>query len=157
MYFSAATYDRKLLDEIERQVNQFESSINGKLPLDYRDFLVELESLVAYKTNKGEFYGITDLYYYLKENKKSFPLYRYYEIPDGKGIAYICNIYGLSEFFKPYQITSVMDLDLSSGFVPFADNGCGDYIAICVKKDGYGKIFMWNHETQYSKEGRANF
>jgi CDP-glycerol glycerophosphotransferase (TagB/SpsB family) len=139
-------WTKKLSDD---DLNQFESKHNIKLPLDYRQFILQHNGCYI-RNSKNLSFSNQRLYSYLKDNTQSVKLIYFYSLdansPEGKQ-----RIYTIPEN-KRYKNGRLLEETL-----PIAKDEGDNEIVINLKKGPeYGNIYFWDHEFEEEKPTANN-
>lgn len=114
----------ELIDDIEK--------ITGRLPNDYRDFLLYFGSTVKFD------------FILLFKGIESSPW------ADSKGFDTIDYFYGLSDKNGGYSLFDAIDTyknDFKMQWIPIGYSSGGNQICLCIKGIKKGTIWFWDHET----------
>lgn len=133
---SVSTHEKKRrLDEVEK--------LTGKLPTDYRDFLLYFGSTVTFSVMV------------LLKSLEPSPW------ADKKGYDAIEYLYGLSNTNHGYTLSEVINTyknDFSMELIPIAFSSGGNQICICIKGKKKGTVWFWDHETNpaFDDDGKVS-
>jgi len=145
------------IENIKTKIAKLEEKIETELPQDYKDFLMNLEKDFI---TDPKYQGLSGIHEYKVEylhKKKPIPAYHTFNAqnPESKWPKFlIINLYSLIEqspydLFNAYEIFQANKDETSKNFLPFADNGYGDEVCICIKGKNQGKIYVCAHDQDY--------
>lgn len=130
----------------KQEIELLEKEANGALPSDYNHLLATygeciFKNPISFKPTKQE-------PEYVHDEKLG--------IPNGSFLgSSLSMLYGKRE--KKNTLTVVETLEryrerMPEGFVPFADDGLGNQLCICLGHDNYQKIYWWDHEMEWDED-----
>lgn len=129
-----------------QMVTSAEIGLRVKMPDDFKEYLIELESWITKLINEDVISDVTDIL-----SRYPFPMGHDYE----KHM--ILDIFGVSNIWGMYQISKqipYVNRTEPYTLLPFADNGCGDYFCLSVGDNKYGAVYRWHHEFPEDDEGK---
>lgn len=107
-------------------LESFEHNYNITLPRDYRDFLIEY--------NGG------------------YPNPGTYKISYELGESILNIFYGIGNMYDNLEKKiDIFDEILEIGFIPIADDPCGNQICIGINKEYFGQIYHWAHDKEHDE------
>lgn len=131
----------------DAEIARIEKEVGGRLPDDYRWLLHTYGEFLF--TNSVEFEPINQNPVYCHPEELGVPNVAPFQ---GSGIS---AFYGKK--VKGDSITVLKKLNtfrdrMPEGFLPFADDGLGNQLCICLQKANYQKIYWWDHEVEWDEE-----
>ncbi|WP_299443481.1 SMI1/KNR4 family protein [uncultured Aquimarina sp.] len=127
------------------EIDNIGVTIGAKLPNDYTDFLLNF-GMGSFENNIG-FKPIKEDSEYIHPEKTGIPNFKFYasSISVFFGI-HEKRIYDILDNFNTY-------LDRSPNlFLPILTDGLGNLIGILLDKENYGKIYFWDHESEWDED-----
>jgi len=129
-----------------QMVTSTEIDLRMKMPADFKEYLIELESWIIAVRNEDAISDVTDIL-----SRYPFPMGHNYDKHR------ILDIFGVSDIWGIYQIRKhILDVNRTEPYtlIPFANNGYGDYFCLSVEENKYGAVYRWNHEFPEDDEGK---
>ena len=131
----------------QNDLSKIQQEIMGELPIDY----------VWIMRTYGECIFINSVSFALDNQQ---PEYRHPEqlgLPNGAGFcgSEVSTIYGRRATQNEFTLLRKLQIfrdRMPTGFLPFADDGLGNQLCICVSPAHYQKIYWWDHELEWDKE-----
>ena len=127
-------------------IEAIEESVTGNLPPDYVQLL----------STYGEFLFVNSVVF---EPEKQQPEYVHNEklgIPNGTNFpgSGVASIYGKRMNGKSFTLLKKLRVfreRMPEGFLPFADDGLGNQLCLCVHPTNYQKVYWWDHELEWDE------
>ena len=131
----------------QAEVGDVENEVVGKLPDDY------VHLLLTY----GEFTFINSIEFILHKQKPEYKHKKSLGIPNGTDFSgsMVALMYGKrksADSFTLIRKLQVFRSRMPAGFLPFADDGLGNQLCICLQADNYQKIYWWDHELEWDED-----
>jgi SMI1-KNR4 cell-wall len=131
----------------EDEIVRIEEAVAGKLPDDYKWLLRTYgEFLFA---NSVEFEPINENPEYCHPEELGVPNGAPFQ---GSGVS---TFYGKKANNNSITVLKKVETfrdRMPEEFLPFADDGLGNQLCICLHEDNYQKIYWWDHEVEWDEE-----
>jgi hypothetical protein len=150
-YYNITFTEIQIQNAIKR-IMSFEKKLGFQLPDEYKNFLLEFDSLCEYSSDLGD--DIT-----LSQIRLGYPK-GWIFIKEGLGSISFTNIYGLyNKYSSCFRLDMVIQYVEAARFpshtLAIGDNGCSDFILISYGDENNGKLYIWDHETQFENDNTS--
>ena len=131
----------------QTELTEIEKTVAGKLPANYAWLLS------AY----GECLFVNSVVFKPEKQEPEYSNMQEFGIPNGADFfgSGVSTIYGKRQEGNSFTLLKKLRVfrdRMPEGFLPFADDGLGNQLCLCVHAANYQKVYWWDHELEWDAE-----